>query len=74
MYIKFVLYIFTHRLKPERNAYYLIESSSEELNEEEGDRNMLSLDFVTIFDDNEKLYRSYVLLERLSPNDIDHFS
>ncbi|XP_026806337.1 uncharacterized protein LOC113549302 [Rhopalosiphum maidis] len=61
-----------YKLKPERNAYYLIEPGSEEMNEEEGDNNMLSLNFMTVLDDYEKVYRSYVLLERLSPHDIQN--
>lgn len=51
-----------------------MESRSEESNEEESGNNMLSMDFVTLFGDYERLYRSYVLLERLSPNDIQNLS
>ncbi|XP_015374355.1 PREDICTED: uncharacterized protein LOC107169199 [Diuraphis noxia] len=61
-----------YKLKPERNAYYLIESGSEESNKGESDDNMVSLNLVTLIGDGEKLYRSYVLLERLSPHDIQH--
>ncbi|XP_022167470.1 uncharacterized protein LOC111031719 [Myzus persicae] len=63
-----------YKLKPERNAYYLIESRSEEPNEEESDNNMVSLNFLTLLGDCGRLFRSYVLLERLSPNDIQHLS
>lgn len=61
-----------YRLKPERNAYYLMESGSEESNEEESGDNMVSLNLVTLLGDCERLYRSYVLLERLSPHDIQN--
>ncbi|CAH1726241.1 unnamed protein product [Aphis gossypii] len=58
---------------PERNAYYLIEPESEEINEEKvEDNNELSLNFKSVYNDFEKLYSSYVLLERLSPSDIQH--
>ncbi|CAI6362709.1 unnamed protein product [Macrosiphum euphorbiae] len=63
-----------YKLIPERNAYSLMESRSEESNEEESGNNMLSMDFVTLFGDYERLYRSYVLLERLSPHDIQNLS
>lgn len=68
------VYFYLCRLKPERNAYYLIESRSEEPNEEESDNNMVSLNFLTLLGDCGRLFRSYVLLERLSPNDIQHLS
>jgi len=69
------LYIFySYRLKPETNAYYLIESESQESNKEESDKNMVSLNLVTLLGDCERLYRSYVLLERLSPHDIQNLS
>lgn len=51
----------------------MIEPESEEINEEEvEDSNKLSLNFKSVYGDFEKLYRSYVVLERLSPNDIQH--
>jgi len=56
----------------------LIEPESEEINEEEEeeeeeeeDNNDLSL-IKSIYDDFGELKRAYVLLERLSPNDIQH--
>lgn len=63
-----------YKLKPESNAYCLIESESEseELNKKEGGNNMLSVDFVTLLGDCQRLFRSYVLLERLSPQDIQN--
>ncbi|XP_060876421.1 uncharacterized protein LOC132949506 [Metopolophium dirhodum] len=63
-----------YRLKPEKNAYYLMKSGSEESNEEESSDNVVSLNFVTLLGDCERLYRSYVLLERLSPHDIQNLS
>lgn len=51
----------------------MIEPESEEINEEKvEDNNELSLNFKSVYNDFEKLYSSYVLLERLSPNDIQH--
>ncbi|KAL5236355.1 hypothetical protein ACI65C_003765 [Semiaphis heraclei] len=61
-----------YKLRPERNTYYLIESGTEESNGEESDDNMVSLNLVTLIGDGEKLFRSYVLLERLSPHDIQN--
>jgi len=49
-----------------------MESRSEESNEEESGDNMVSLNLVTLLGDCERLYRSYVLLERLSPHDIQN--
>lgn len=57
---------------PEKNAYYLIEPESEEINEEEAeDNNELPLNLKSIFENLQK-YTPCVLLERLSPNDIQH--
>ncbi|KAL4092357.1 hypothetical protein QTP88_026877 [Uroleucon formosanum] len=61
-----------YKLKPEKNTYYLVESGSQESNKEESDNNLVSLNLVTLLGDCERLYRSYVLLERLSPHDIQN--
>ncbi|XP_025197143.1 uncharacterized protein LOC112595946 [Melanaphis sacchari] len=61
-----------YKLRPEKNAYYLIEPETEQIHQEV-DNNMLSLNLMTIYGDYEKLYRSYVLLERLSPHDIQNY-
>lgn len=62
-----------YKPKPEANGYYLIHSSPEELNYPNETNNMLSLDIMSqLLNDNGRLFRSYVLLERLSPHDIEN--
>lgn len=61
------------RPKPETNEYYQLHPNAEQLNCPNGTNNVLSLDFVSqLFNDNGRLFRSYVLLERLSPHDIQN--
>ncbi|KAF0772203.1 Uncharacterized protein FWK35_00000783 [Aphis craccivora] len=57
---------------PEKNAYYLIEPESEKINEEEvEDNDELSLNLKSILEQIQT-YTPYVMLERLSPNDIQY--
>lgn len=58
-------------LNPETRDDFSITSNTEE-SEEEDENDVYSLEFVTQLFGDGKIFRSYVLLERLSPHDIQN--
>lgn len=56
-----ILFFIHFRPRTERNSYNEIDSSSEQLHSN-------SLNLLSYIGDNQRLFHSYVLLERLSPN------
>lgn len=63
---KYFLWFINFRPKPEANGYYLYEPSKEELHYSDGNKVSHSAG------DRERWFCAYVLLERLSPNEIEN--